>query len=255
MCYDLSFSSSIESIYDYLPELDKMEQLDFEFGPDIHALAQSYLKWPIITNEGGKLQLKRFEWGVIAHYMKTPEKIKESRPWMCNITSEKILKPGSFWHTIRANRCLIPATGFYEPHKEDGIKDSFWFYIQRPDRPMFFLPGLFYYPLHRPDVETGEVTGTFGLITRPANEVMAAIHNGKREEGHFRMPLMLPIELEKEWLAPSLDDVGIKQILDYRISSNEIAYRLIDSPRKRGKPNDESILESIIDDRVKLKIA
>lgn len=255
MCYDLSFSSNIESIYDYLPELDRMGQLDFQFEPDVHALAQSYLKWPIVTNEGGKFQLKRFEWGVIANYMKTPEDLKKSRPWMCNITSEKILSTKSFWNRIRTNRCLIPATGFFEPHKEEGIKDSFWFYIQRPERPIFFIPGLFYYPTHFPNVETGEVTGTFGLITRPANELMSAIHNSVREEGHFRMPLMLPIELEKEWLDPSLDDIGIKRILDYQIPSSELSYRLIDSPRKRNKPNDESILQSISDDRVKLNLA
>lgn len=255
MCYDLSFTSDIESIYDYLPELKDQGSLDFHFDPNYHALAQSYLKWPVVTREDGQLRLKQFEWGVIAHYMNTEEKVKDSRPWMCNITSEKILNKKSFWNTIKQNRCLIPATSFFEPHKELDIKDSFWFRIWRPDRPVFFIPGLFYYPTHWPNKLTGEVVGNFGLITRPANDKMSMVHNGKKEEGRFRMPLLLPIDLEKEWLNSDLSDEGIAKILSHEIPSEQLRYQHIKSPRKRGTPNDESVFEPAVDSRLSIPAA
>lgn len=32
-----------------------------------------------------------FEWGVIADYTDTPEKIKKGRQWLCNAQSEKVI--------------------------------------------------------------------------------------------------------------------------------------------------------------------
>lgn len=244
MCYDLSFAAEGESIFDYFPELLGAGQMDFQFDPRPYAIAQGYPKWPIITNSGDKYQLNKFNWGVIPSYMDTDEKIKKGRPFMCNATCEKMLHDNrSVWFRIRKNRCLIPATGFFEPHKEVWSNESLWFYIYRPDRKMFFLPGLYHYASHRPDVETGEVPGTFALITRPANDTMAAIHNNTREEGSFRMPLMLPKELELEWLDPELTFEGMQQICDYAIPDEELAYHHVKNVRKRNTPKDETILE------------
>jgi hypothetical protein len=62
MCYHLSFSTDIASIYDLLPDLLNTP-LDIDFRPTYHMVGQAYPQWPVITNEGGQLKLKKFEWG------------------------------------------------------------------------------------------------------------------------------------------------------------------------------------------------
>ncbi len=79
MCYDISFSTTEETIIDYLPDMETDPRLAFDFGSAIHILAQAYRKYPVIIQEDGKYKLKEFEWGVIADYMNTPEKIKKVR--------------------------------------------------------------------------------------------------------------------------------------------------------------------------------
>src|SRR5215203_3462842 len=125
MCYDISFSTTIELITDYLPDIVIDPQITFDFEAGVHVLAQSYRKYPIIIFEDGKYKLKEFEWGVIADYMNTPEKIKAGRQWMCNAQSEKIIMDRkSFWHRIRRKRCLIPVTGTFEHREVKGWKNK-----------------------------------------------------------------------------------------------------------------------------------
>lgn len=120
--------------------------------------------------------------------MNTPEKIKKSRSFMCNIRSEKVIDDkSSYWHRIRSKRCLMPVGAIMEHREVKGWKNKVPYYIQLKERDMFCLPALYHYPSHKADVETGEITGTFAPITRAANSVMRLIHNGG--ENAFRMPL------------------------------------------------------------------
>ena len=91
MCYDISFSTTIELITDYLPDIIIDPQISVDFESAIHVLAQSYKKYPIIIFKDNNYKLKEFERGVIADYMNTPKKIKAGRQWMCNAQSEKII--------------------------------------------------------------------------------------------------------------------------------------------------------------------
>jgi putative SOS response-associated peptidase YedK len=226
MCYDISFSSTIELITDYLPDISIECQIDIGFESTLHVQAQAYLKYPVIIFEDDMYRLKAFEWGVIADYMNTPEKIKKSRNLMCNARSEKILDDkNSYWRQIRTERCLIPITGIFEHREIRGWKNKVPYFVKIKDRPLFCIPGLYHYsPI--PDVETGEVRGTFTLITRAANEVMRKIHNGG--ENAFRMPLFLPDkEMELKWLQPNLTDEQMREILSYEIPSEQLEYQTV----------------------------
>ncbi len=237
MCYDLAFSSSIESIFRYIPALTGT---DIRFEPTFHKVAQGYPKWPVVINDKGDMKLLSFEWGVIPNYMKTPEDVKKGRKWMVNARSEKVLDGNAYWSRIRRNRCLVPATGFFEHREVPGWKNKVPYYIRVKDRELFFIAGLYNYS-HIPHPETGELPGTFTLLTRDANDVMRRIHNGGENAG--RMPLMLPAELEEEWLSPALSDNGLQQILQYALPSEALEYRTVNSVRK-AKPDDESVIES-----------
>ncbi|HWC54421.1 MAG TPA: SOS response-associated peptidase family protein [Chitinophagaceae bacterium] len=221
MCYDISFKTSMKTIRDYFPSIQTDPQIQMDFD-NIHVLAQSFSKVPVIIFEDATYKLKYFEWGVIADYMNTPEKIKQSRQWMCNAQSEKILgDKRSYWHRIRKNRCLVPVTGFYEHREIKGWKNKVPYFIKLKNREIFCIPGLYHYsPV--PDPETGEAIGTFTLITRSANSIMRQIHNGGNNA--FRMPLLLPNELEQKWLLPDLSDNEIAEILDFEMPSEKLEY-------------------------------
>lgn len=241
MCYDLSFSASIESVFDYLPELQNMGALDMHFEPTFHKVAQAYPKWPVVLHNNGMLKLMKFEWGVIPHYMKTPEEVRKGRKWMVNARSEKVLDANAYWGRIRRNRCLVPATGFFEHHEIPGRKNKVPYYIRLRHRDIFFIAGLYNYS-HLPDPETGELPGTFTLLTRNANDLMRRIHNGGDNAG--RMPLILPVEYEKEWLDPALSDEGIRRILNYSLPPEEMEYWTV-NPVRKAKPDDEGVIERV----------
>lgn len=223
MCYDISYKITLDSIEEYFGEIEQDAQLDIDFETSIHVLAQSHRPYPIILFEDGKYKVKPFEWGVIAEYMNTPEKVKKMRSSMCNARSEKILgDKKSYWHRIRKKRCLIPVNGIFEHREIKGWKNKVPYYIQLKERNMFCIPGLYQYS-NIPDVETGEIKGTFTLITRGANTVMKQIHNSGDQA--FRMPLFLPKELELKWLQPGLTDEDIQSILDFEMPSESLDYR------------------------------
>lgn len=241
MCYDLSFSAHGVSIFDYFPELRHLGQLDFNFEPTYHRVAQAYPKWPVIVSSNGQWQLRKFEWGVIPPYMKTPEEVKKGRKWMVNARSEKIMDNKTYWGRIRQQRCLVPATGFFEHREIPGWKNKVPYYVKMKDCDMFFIAGLYNYS-HLPDVETGELPGTFTVITRDANEIMRKIHNGGDNAG--RMPLMLPNSLAKEWLRPDLKAEELQKLLDYELPSDQLEYWPVNAVRKT-KADDESVIARV----------
>jgi putative SOS response-associated peptidase YedK len=241
MCYDISFSTKYELITEYIPDLITDPQIQFDYESFQHVQAQSYQKKPVIYAEGGKYYMKEFEWGVIADYMRSPEQVKKSRQFMCNAQSEKIFDKKSYWYRIRKNRCLLPVEGFFEHREVKGIKNKIPYLIKLKNRPVFFLPALYgYAPI--PDVETGEVRGTFTVVTRAANSVMKQIHNSGSNPG--RMPLMLPEDLQLKWLDESLTDEQLQEILNYEMPAEELEYQPVWSIRTtKERPDGKSKLE------------
>ncbi len=244
MCLDIAFYSALQLIDDYFPELVHDNEINFDPDMGMHFMALGHNRYPVITREGDHYHRRHFEWGIIAEYMDTPEKVKAMRKSMVNARSEKILgDPRSFWHRIRKARCLIPVTGIYEHREVRGWKNKVPYHIRLKGRRLFCIPGLYHFNTRIPsDPETGEMRGMFTLITRAGNEVMRQIHNSG--DNAFRMPLFLPEELEREWLKPDLTDEEMEKILAYEMPSEEIVYTPVFSirgrtPRPDGKPKTE----------------
>ena len=243
MCLDIAFYSALQLIDDYFPDLVHDGDIQFDLDMGMHFMALGHNRYPVVLFAEGRYQRKYFEWGIIAEYMDTPEKIKAMRRSMVNARSEKILADKrSFWNRIRTKRCLIPVTGIYEHREITGWKNKVPYHIRLKERHMFALPGLYHYNTKLPsDPETGEVRGMFTLITRAANPLMRQIHNSG--DNAFRMPLFLPKEMEAEWLRPDLTDAGIQRILDYELPSDQLIAEPVYSirartPRPDGQPKN-----------------
>lgn len=235
MCYDMSFFSNISLIADYLYI---KEPLTVHFDPTYHRVAQAFGEWPVVTNENG-YKVKLFEWGVIADYMNTTEKIKKYRTSMANARSEKIINDNrSVWHRLRRQRCLVFSTGFFE-HHDAGLKKKVPFFIQVKNEPVFCFAGIYNYsPI--PDKETGEVKGTFAIVTRPANSLMVKIHNGGPNS--HRMPLILSKDLAIKWLNKNLSDTELADILNFEFPSEQLEAWSVNTIRTR-KEDNESVIE------------
>lgn len=238
----MSFFSNIRLIADFLkiPFGD-----DLVFEPTFHKVAQSFSKWPVVVNEDG-YKIRLFEWGVIADYMNSPEKIRDYRNSMANARSEKIIGDRrSVWHRIRHQRCLVFTTGFFE-HRDIGAKKKLPYFIRIKESEIFCFAGLYNYaPV--PDPETGEAVGTFTIITRPANSLMSKIHNAGPNS--HRMPVILDRSSAIRWLEKNLSDADIEEILSSEFPSEKMEAWPVNTIRTR-KPDDENVIKKIKVDSV-----
>lgn len=227
MCYDMSFFSNIRQVGEVL-SLPPEE--DLPFPPTWHQVAQSFPSWPVLVQEDGRLRVKLFEWGLIADYMNTPDKIREYRTSMANARSEKMRDDRrSVWFRLRQQRCIVPTTGFFE-HRDTGAKKKLPYFIRGRQEPVLLLAGLWNYaPL--PDPETGELKGTFAVITRPANELLAKIHNAGPNA--HRMPLILTPEKASAWLEPGLTEESLHDLLDFCYPATDLEAWPVNTIRTR----------------------
>ena len=91
-----------------------------------------------------------------------------------------------------------------------------------------------------PNNNTKEIFNTFSLITTPANEFTAKIHNGGKNS--CRMPLILNRQDEEKWLDNNLKEKDIKSMLSAFPENLMDAYAVFNDFRNK-KHNDHSIIE------------
>jgi len=95
----------------------------------------------------------------------------------------------------RAQRCILPATGFYEWHlNADGGKQPY--YIHAADQPLFGFAGLW----DRSTRDDGTVVESCTIVTMSANALLSEIHNAP---GKQRMPAILAASDHEAWLTGS----------------------------------------------------
>jgi len=232
----MSFFAPVQKINEVI-QIDEWPADDYH--PTYHQVAQTWHAFPVVFKDDNKNKLAYFEWGLIASYMNTPEKIAEYRSSMANARSEKIIGDSrSVWHRIRNQRCLVCTTGFFE-HRDIGAKKKLPYFIQVKNKPIFLLAGLYNYATN---TETGEMTGTFSIITREGNELLKKIHNSGPNGG--RMPLILTKSLAEQWLDPALTDEAISEILSFEFPSDQLEARPVNTIRKR-KEDSVGIIQSL----------
>jgi putative SOS response-associated peptidase YedK len=128
-------------------------------------------------------------WGLIPRWAKDA-KIGYK---MINARMETLTEKLAFRGLLRAQRCLVPASGFYEWKAEERAKTPY--YIHPTGARFFAFAGLY-------DVWTnpeGQEIASFTIITKAADGVVARLHR--------RMPVILERELEDDWLDPTITDV------------------------------------------------
>lgn len=149
-----------------------------------------------------------------------------------NAQSEKIFTHFLYKQSIFSKRCLIPITGFYEPHESGGKK--FPYFIKRNDNDSFSLAGLY--------TQLGTIF-TCTILTKRASAMFENIHNVKK-----RQPVLIERSMEEYWLNDIICIKEIQEVLDFSYPENELSafpvYRKIFQTKEDSNtPDSQKPLE------------
>lgn len=123
------------------------------------------------------------KWGFSMHGKKSQ---------LINARSETVLEKPMFRKAALAQRCLIPATKYFEWDKHSSRHTKYA--IGAEGASMLYMAGLF-------RQESSSSLPVFVILTRDASEEIAFIHD--------RMPVVLSRNAQIEWLSPKGDVLSI----------------------------------------------
>ncbi len=134
---------------------------------------------PEVKDENQNRYLKTARWGLIPFWAKD-ERIGQR---LINARAETLLERPAFRPALRHRRCLIPASGFYEWHRNGRGKQPYA--VVRQDGGLMAFAGL-WESWRQPGKATSLISCT--IITCEANRTVRVLHR--------RMPAILE---EKDW--------------------------------------------------------
>lgn len=200
------------------------------FVPSEYFNAFAHPLLPVITADNPQ-QIDLFNWGLVPYWVKNEDMAKKMMKSTLNARIETAFEKPSFREPMRYQRCIIPATSFYEwqhvssakievkpevisaqadlfPQSSDMVKieaelaldpqnetDKVKYKIST-DQEVFAFAGIW---------DSWQDKKGFSILTMPANPLMEKIHNSGK-----RMPFILKPENEMKWLDPerqSYDDL------------------------------------------------
>ena len=189
MCGRFTQTFSWQKIHDLLSMTDQ----PVELAPRYNVAPGQ--KIAAVRMEGNERRLVWLRWGLIPGWAKDPA----GRYRLINARSETASTKPSFRTAFRSQRCLIPASGFYEWHRtRTGRQPNL---ISRVDgQPMVFAGLWERWLVPRGNTLTGSLAAfepgedieTCTILTTVANTLVAQVHD--------RMPVILPPESLSAWL-------------------------------------------------------
>jgi putative SOS response-associated peptidase YedK len=141
---------------------------------------------PVITRHSPN-QISRMVWGLIPYWAKNTK----FQFTTINARVERIESKPAFRKPFKSQRCLVPATGFFEWDKAERPSQPYYFRLKHED--LFAFAGL--YDIWK-DPKTDTEIQSYTIITTEANGVVGKIHQ--------RMPVTFQKEDEEAWLNPDI---------------------------------------------------
>lgn len=216
----------------------KVSFYDIRLAEDLYVIP-AYAE-PHCVIVSGSEELQVMQWGLIPCTAKLEDVERYNRQNLFkNARAETLFEKWPWRMLWSHNRCIIPVTGFYEPHRLPNGKAQYYF-TKLKDTEIFSIAGLWDEWI-RP--ETGEKVLSFVLITTEANAMMRKIHNGGNNP--FRMPKILTPEQERLWLDPAVvSQQAVADLLTIYPEKEMTAW-----PVRRkfnyGDPYDKGVIEPV----------
>lgn len=153
----------------------------------------------LTSDKDGSRRYELAHWGII------PPWNKDGKPKLTfNARSEELLSKPTFAPSMKAQRCVLPVTGFYEWTGPKGDRTPHAVFGPEKVLP---LAGLYRW-WKSPD---GEWHLTATVLTQASAGVMRALHH--------RMPVFMADDLLHDWLDPTI--VGDQGLLDAALGLSE----------------------------------
>jgi putative SOS response-associated peptidase YedK len=128
-----------------------------------------------------------------------------------NAQSEKLFSHYLYREAAMSKRCIIPVSGFFEPH--DHLKKKYPFYISQKEKKPLALAGIY---------SVIDTYITFTILTKPASPLFSKIHNLKK-----RQPVILNDDVIDNWLLPELSQDDIKELVNNNYPESKLeAYSI-----------------------------
>lgn len=204
MCFHTSTTNKVKKLEEHFEvSLSDPSLKDYFDKPTYHQNGFSHPNLLVIPQEKSDT-LAPGVWGIVPSN-KTKDKIK---PYYkeavrygggLNARSEKVFQHFIYRDSIMEKRCIIPVSGFFEPHEHKGKKYPFHF-KDKEDQPLA-LAGLY---------TVIDTFITFTILTKEASPLFAKVHNKKN-----RQPIILDTENTHNWLSVDLNESDIKDVLKY----------------------------------------
>jgi putative SOS response-associated peptidase YedK len=134
--------------------------------------------------------LSTMRWGLVPSWAKDTSMAFKT----INARAETVSATASFREPFKAQRCLIPADGFYEWQRNGKTKQPYCFEVI--DGELFAFAGLW----DRWRNPQGDVIESCTILTTTPNSLLADVHD--------RMPVILRPDDYDLWLDPALRDAG-----------------------------------------------
>ena len=178
MCGRYSLTKPIKTLKDHFRAI--AAEMDYNKRYNI-APSQSV---PVVVHGEQQPEIHAMRWGLVPSWAKDPALGNR----LINARAETLHEKPSFKPSLRNQRCLIPADGFYE--WQTGGKVKVPKYIRLLKGGLFAFAGLW------SEWDSGsEILQTFTIITTAANQDLKPIHH--------RMPVILMPQDYQEWLDAS----------------------------------------------------
>ena len=146
-----------------------------------------------------------------------------------NARSEKVFDHFIYRNSIIDKRCIIPVSGFYEPHTYKNNK--YPFYFKSTDDYPLALAGIY---------TVIDTYITFSILTKKASPLFDKVHNLKK-----RQPVILTLENSKNWLNDALETNQINDLLNIEYPESQLETYPVSKDLFSPKVNSD--IETIIE--------
>ena len=202
MCYHTSNSHNTKKIEEHFKVGLSATNLRTIFDkPNYHLNGFTHPNMLLIPQEKSKV-LAPGVWGIVPSN-KSANEIKDyyieavKYGGGLNARSEKLFQHYMYRESVMSRRCIIPVSGFFEPHKH--LKKKYPYYFHSSNKEPLALAGLY---------SVIDTYITFTILTKEASPLFAKIHNKKK-----RQPVILEQENVNNWLSNDLNKNDISELV------------------------------------------
>lgn len=209
MCYSTQQGKPLSELEKHLNAVAKLsDNLNREDLTLFHANGFAHPVMVILPQEN-RNYLAPLMWGLIPSWESGSEAKDYYKKTIkygsgLNAKSEKLFSSRMYMDSALNKRCVVPVTGFFEPHttpvKVNGRPFKVPFFFERKDKGVLNLAGIYGF--------TNDGFATFTILTKAATPLFAKIHNTKN-----RRPVIIKDEDLDTWLSNDLERQDIEQLI------------------------------------------